>query len=109
MSSTTGALTDVGEPDQHAEVPAIEISGVSKIYWTLTAWQNLLYFGRLKGMRKAAAKARAEELLKGLDLWDRRDDKVGDYSRGMQQKVAIAAALVSDPPILLLDEPTIGL
>jgi ABC-2 type transport system ATP-binding protein len=85
------------------------LEGSRNVYWTLSAWQNLVYFGRLKGMRKAAVQARAEELLTGLELWERRDDKVGDYSRGMQQKVAIAAALIADPPILLLDEPTIGL
>ncbi|MFI9154620.1 ATP-binding cassette domain-containing protein [Streptomyces sp. NPDC053367] len=85
------------------------LEGSRNVYWTLSAWQNLLYFGRLKGMRTPAARARAEVLLKGLDLWDRRDEKVGGYSRGMQQKVAIAAALIADPPIVLLDEPTLGL
>ncbi len=85
------------------------LEGSRNVYWTLSAWQNLLYFGRLKGMSSAHAAARAEELLKGLDLWERRDESVGGYSRGMQQKVAVAAALIADPPIVLLDEPTIGL
>ncbi|MEV6425170.1 ABC transporter ATP-binding protein [Streptomyces sp. NPDC051662] len=85
------------------------LEGSRNVYWTLSAWQNLLYFGRLKGMRGADARVRAEELLTGLDLWERRDEKVGGYSRGMQQKVAVAAALIADPPIVLLDEPTIGL
>ncbi|MEU5987388.1 ABC transporter ATP-binding protein [Spirillospora sp. NPDC047418] len=85
------------------------LEGSRNVYWTLSAMQNLVYFGRLKGMRTAAARDRAGELLTGLDLWDRRDEKVGGYSRGMQQKVAIAAALMADPPIVLLDEPTIGL
>ncbi|CAM5281061.1 daunorubicin resistance protein DrrA family ABC transporter ATP-binding protein [Streptomyces spiroverticillatus] len=85
------------------------LEGSRNVYWTLSAWQNLLYFGRLKGMTAAHAAARAEELLKGLDLWERREESVGGYSRGMQQKVAVAAALIADPPIVLLDEPTIGL
>jgi len=79
------------------------------VYWPLSAWQNLLYFGRLKGLRGAEVRSRAERLLTGLGLWERRHETVGSYSRGMQQKVAIAAALITDPPVLLLDEPTIGL
>ncbi|MDJ1133693.1 ABC transporter ATP-binding protein [Streptomyces iconiensis] len=85
------------------------LEGSRNVYWNLSAWQNLLYFGRLKGMRTAEARSRAEELLKGLGLWERRSESVGGYSRGMQQKVAVAAALIADPPIVLLDEPTIGL
>jgi ABC-2 type transport system ATP-binding protein len=85
------------------------LEGSRNVYWSLSAWQNLMYFGRLKGLRKAQAKVRAQHLLTGLELWDRRDDEVGGFSRGMQQKVAIAAALIADPPIVLLDEPTLGL
>jgi ABC-2 type transport system ATP-binding protein len=85
------------------------LEGSRNVYWTLSAWQNLMYFGRLKGMRKADVRARAGELLADMGLWERRDDKVGGFSRGMQQKVAIAAALLADPPIVLLDEPTLGL
>jgi len=85
------------------------LEGSRNIYWSLTAMQNLLYFGRLKGLRTADIKPRGERLLSELGLWDRRDQQVGGFSRGMQQKVAIAAALVTDPPVILLDEPTIGL
>jgi len=85
------------------------LEGSRNVYWTLSAWQNLIYFGRLKGLRKRVAAVRAERLLTELDLWERRHDKVGGFSRGMQQKVAIAAALVADPAIILLDEPTLGL
>ncbi len=85
------------------------LEGGRNVYWSMSAWQNLLYFGRLKGLRGTEIKPRAERLLTELGLWERRDQLVGGFSRGMQQKVAVAAALITDPPILLLDEPTIGL
>lgn len=85
------------------------LEGSRNVYWSLTAWQNLLYFGRLKGLRAAEIKPRAEQLLRDLGLWERRNEQVGGFSRGMQQKVAVSAALVTDPAIVLLDEPTIGL
>jgi ABC-2 type transport system ATP-binding protein len=85
------------------------LEGSRNVYWTLSSWQNLIYFGRLKGLRRSAAAARAERLLTDLGLWERRHEKVGGFSRGMQQKVAIAAALIADPAIILLDEPTLGL
>ncbi len=63
----------------------------------------------LKGLSRRLIVPRAESLLHSLDLWERRHQAVGGFSRGMQQKVAIAAAMITDPPILLLDEPTLGL
>src|SRR5258708_216909 len=101
---------DVGRQRSHAvrQLGAV-LEGSRNVYWPLTAWQNLMYFGRLKGLRGHEIKPRAEQLLADLGLWDRRKETVGPSSRGMQQKVAIAAALITDPPIILLDEPTIGL
>jgi ABC-2 type transport system ATP-binding protein len=85
------------------------LEGSRNVYWPLSAWENLMYFGQLKGLRAAAIKPRAERLLTELGLWERRHETVGSFSRGMQQKVAVSAALITDPPIILLDEPTIGL
>jgi ABC-2 type transport system ATP-binding protein len=101
---------DVGKQraDAVRQIGAV-LEGSRNVYWPLSAWQNLMYFGRLKGLRTTEIKPRARGLLTDLGLWDRQDETVGSYSRGMQQKVAIAAALITDPPVLLLDEPTIGL
>jgi ABC-2 type transport system ATP-binding protein len=85
------------------------LEGTRNIYWRLSAWQNLVYYGRLKGVGGKVMAARAERLLTELALWERKEQPVGEFSRGMQQKVAIACALIADPPIVLLDEPTLGL
>ena len=112
---TTGTVRlngyDVGRQRGQAmrQIGAV-LEGTRNVYWRMSAWQNLLYFGRIKGVSSTKMlKARAEQLLRELDLWERRKDPVGEFSRGMQQKVAIAAALIADPPIVLLDEPTLGL
>ncbi|MPZ61932.1 MAG: ATP-binding cassette domain-containing protein [Propionibacteriales bacterium] len=101
---------DVARQRRHAvrQIGAV-LEGSRNVYWPMSAWENLLYFGRLKGLRGAKVKPRAERLLTELGLWERRHESVGTYSRGMQQKVAVAAALITDPPVILLDEPTIGL
>ena len=85
------------------------LEGTRNVHWPLSAWDNLIYFGHLKGIQGKELAMRAEQLLRELQLWDRRKDLVRTFSRGMQQKVAIACALVADPPIVLLDEPTLGL
>jgi ABC-2 type transport system ATP-binding protein len=85
------------------------LEGTRNVYWRLTAWENLMYFGRLKGYRGPKLVERGKQLLHELELWDRRDQPLRYFSRGMQQKVAVAAALIADPPIVLLDEPTLGL
>ncbi|MBV7337951.1 ABC transporter ATP-binding protein [Chloroflexi bacterium TSY] len=114
VEPTAGSITlngfDVSKQRGHAmqQIGAV-LEGTRNVYWRLTAWQNLIYFGRLKGFWGRQLRRRAEKLLRELDLWERRSDPVRDFSRGMQQKVAIACALIADPPIVLLDEPTLGL
>lgn len=99
------------ESERHQAMQQIGavLEGTRNVYWRLSALENVLYFGRLKGVPNKELRERAELLLTELDLWERRKDKIRTFSRGMQQKVAIACALISDPPIVLLDEPTLGL
>ena len=79
------------------------LEGTRNVHWPLSAWDNLLYFGHLKGLWGKRVKAQAEKLLRELDLWDKRHHLVRTFSRGMQQKVAIACAYLRDPAVLLLD------
>lgn len=84
----------------------LEFSG---LYERMSAEDNLDLYGRIYCMSGPERKARAKELLTHLDLWDRRKEKVGNWSRGMKQKIAIARALLHHPPLVFLDEPTSGL
>lgn len=79
------------------------------LYEPLSASKNLDFYARIYGMPSDARAARIEELLRMLDLWDRRDDAVATFSKGMKQKIAIARAFVHNPQVVFLDEPTAGL
>jgi ABC-2 type transport system ATP-binding protein len=77
------------------------------LYERLSAEQNLLIFAELYGCRQP--RVQVEKYLRLLGLWDRRSSPAGTFSKGMKQKLAIARALVHEPPIVFLDEPTSGL
>lgn len=81
----------------------------SGIYEHLSAEDNLEFYGRVYRLPAAERRARIKELLTDMDLWERRKDPAGKWSRGMKQKLALARALLHRPPLVLLDEPTAGL
>jgi ABC-2 type transport system ATP-binding protein len=78
-------------------------------YGGLTGRENLRYTARLNGLPRSAAEARIDELLHEVRLDDAADKKAETYSRGMRQRLGIADALVKDPSVLILDEPTIAI
>lgn len=85
------------------------VPDISNIYTELTAWENLIFTGKLYGIPKARREESAESLLKRFDLYGRKDEEVEGFSRGMRRRVCIAMALVNDSKVLFLDEPTSGL
>ena len=79
------------------------------LYEGLSAYRNLDFYGRLDKLNEQQRKEKIEYFLGMLELWDKRDVPVGTFSKGMKQKLAIARALIHDPQVLFLDEPTANL
>ncbi len=96
---------------QAAEIRArsgtlLEFAG---LYERMSAADNLDLYGRIYHLPAPERRARSKELLTHFDLWERRQDQVSQWSRGMKQKLAVARALFHHPPLIFLDEPTAGL
>lgn len=97
------------EPDEVRRRIGILFGGDVGLYSRLTARENIAYFGSMYGMEKQAVGERIERLSQMFEMGAFLDRRVGSFSRGMKQKVAIARTLVHDPDVILLDEPTTGL
>lgn len=114
LSPTSGSVKVMGKDVDKNPMDALSnigtvLAGDRSIYWKLTARENLEYFGALYGLNKKEAKTRAAEVLKRLELEEKADELVEKFSTGMKQKVALGKALIPNAPVVLLDEPTLGL
>lgn len=76
------------------------------LYLRMKGLDYLAFFGELQGVPKPIIRQRSEELLKRFELWEARDKSVGTYSKGMKQKLTLVRAMLHDPLVLFLDEPT---
>jgi len=110
---TEGTATVMGYDIQRQPIQAKEQMGivpdVSNIYNELSAWNNLVFTGKLYDLPKELRDTKAEELLKMFGLYERRREKVQGFSRGMKRRICIAMALMNRSSIVFLDEPTSGL
>jgi ABC-2 type transport system ATP-binding protein len=110
-SATVAGVTVPGTAAAGAELRqrAGLLTETPGMYDRLSAWENLLLFGRLYRIPPAELPGRLEQYLHRLGLWERRADPVGTYSKGMKQRLAIIRAVFHQPQVVFFDEPTAGL
>lgn len=99
----------IDDPIAARESIGITTGGERTLYWKLSGRDNLRYFAALYGLPSARAHERIDYLLEIMGLQEKQDERIEKYSTGMRQKVSICRALIHDPLVLLLDEPTLGL
>lgn len=113
LEPTEGRIVIEGRDMAEDPVPIKRRMGLvpeeSNVYTELTAWENLMFTARLYLVEPGERASRARDLLERFGLWEKRDVKVEDFSKGMRRRLSIAMAIIHEPALLFLDEPTPGL
>lgn len=113
LTPTEGRILINGHDLSHDSYPAKRRIGLvpeeSNVYTELTAWDNLMFTASLYRVPRGERAKRAQELLEIFGLWDKRDIKAENFSKGMRRRLSIAMAIIHKPSLLFLDEPTPGL
>jgi ABC-2 type transport system ATP-binding protein len=114
LMPTAGTVSVLGhdvasDPYEVRKKIGLVLGGEKGLYYRISARQNLRYFADLYGVPLSERDKRVDDLLKRVDLADRADERVEDYSRGMKQRLHLAKGLINDPEVIFMDEPTIGL
>ena len=112
----TGGQARIGDYSVDKEADCLKIRKIVGflpenvgLYDSLSAYRNLDFYGKLYEVPDQKRQENIERLLKLLGIWERREDAVGTFSKGTKQKIAIARALIHEPQVLFLDEPTANL
>ena len=113
LEPTEGRILINGHDLAHDAYPVKRRMGLvpeeSNVYTELTAWDNLMFTARIYRVGRGERTVRARELLETFGLWEKRDVKAQDFSKGMRRRLSIAMAIIHKPALLFLDEPTPGL
>ncbi len=97
---------DVATDARHVREIVGHLTEFPGLYLRMRARDYLSFFGELHGMKPTECLERSEKLLRHFDLWEARDRRLGEYSKGMRQKIALIRCLLHSPRVLFLDEPT---
>jgi ABC-2 type transport system ATP-binding protein len=113
-TSGSASVAGVAIPNEPAQLATLRarvglLTETPGFYDRLTAIENLTLFGRMYGLTPDRLVSRVEPLLTRLGIWDRRDELVATYSKGMKQKLAVVRTVFHDPQVMFFDEPTAGL
>jgi len=114
LSKPTDGKASIWGLDINSEIVQIKkhigvVPEISNLYDELSAFDNILFMAQLYSVPKSVRKKKAEELLKTFRLYERKDSLFRTFSRGMKRALTVAAALIHNPAVLFLDEPTVGL
>jgi ABC-2 type transport system ATP-binding protein len=111
LAPTKGESYVLGIPsaDDQVRRRSSTLAELAQMYENMTVYQNLLFYARMYDLPASEAESRIRELLQRMELWDKRDLKLGSFSTGMRKKAALARTLLHSPELLFLDEPAGGL